>query len=798
MVAEPHRQDLSPRATVSSSVSGSARDVVQARDVHGGVHFHVPEPTKPVPPRQLPADVHGFVGREAELSQLEELVAAGEASRGVRLAVIAGTAGVGKSALALRFAHSATDQFPDGQLFVNLRGYDSGPVVTPQAALERFLRALGVPPREVPQGLEERAELYRSLVAGHRMLVVADNAATVGQVRPLLPGDAGSLVLVTSRGRLSGLSARDGARRLTLGLLPLPDAVALVEQAVSGNREADSAADVDELVRLCARLPLALRIAAERAAARPLMPLRELLGDLRGESSLWAALSTEDASEPDTVRAVFAWSYQALPPSAARVFRMIGVHPSAEFGIGAAAALSGVEPDRVRGLLDLLAGAHLLEQTGPGRYQFHDLLRAYAAGQVRQDEEPEEWGAALQRCAYWYLATAQAAVRTALPSLAAQPLPVQFLSAGSFDFADSEEATTWYRAEQQNLMAVARAVSTARLWDVAWRFPVVLHGMHAVHLPMDDWFEMARLGAEAAEALGREEARAAVLATLADACSAVGRVDEAVVHHEAALEVWDRIGDRAGTVRSATSLGLMALTRHAISQAEAAFTQARNAATALGDELGATAALSGLAHVAFEGGHLELAMDLADQVEAAYLSAGADRRLLATPPLLRAFIHRESGRLSQASTELAAAQRIAEQVDLPLLHQAMLLERGAQEHAGGRYDEALETYEQALALARTLREPARQAQAHSGIGLALLAQNRAAEAVEALGLALAAHRQLNHSWRCAQVLAPLADALDRAGRAEDARAARHEGVQLLEGLGDPRSGQLLTNLTGRP
>ncbi|WP_194908872.1 ATP-binding protein [Catenulispora rubra] len=741
--------------------------------------------------------MHGFVGRVDELRKLEELVSAGDACHGVRLMVIAGTAGVGKSALALRFAHRTVEQFPDGQLFVNLRGYDSGPAVAPQVALERFLRALGVPPGEMPQGLEERAELYRSLLAGRHVLVLADNAATVGQVRPLLPGDAGCVVLVTSRGRLSGLSARDGARRLTLGLLPVPDAVALVEHAVSGNREADSAADVSELVRLCARLPLALRIAAERAAARPLMPLRELLGDLRGESSLWAALSTEDASKSDTVSAVFAWSYRALPPPAARVFRMIGIHPSAEFGIGAAAALSGVEPDRVRGFLDLLAGAHLLEQTGPGRYQFHDLLRAYAAGQVRQDEEPEEWAAALQRCAWWYLATAQAAVRTALPSLAAPPLPPQFLSAGSFEFTDSDEATRWYRAEQQNLMAVAQAVSAAGMWDLAWRFAEVLHGMHAVHLPLDDWFEMARLGAKAAEALDHERARAAVSATLADACAAAGRADEAIAHHTAALEVWERIGDRAGTVRSATSLGLISLARHDLARADAAFGQALDAGRAVGDELGATAALSGLAHAAFEGGRLSLAMNLADQVETAYRRAGADRRLLATPPLLRARVLRESGRLSQSAIELAAARQIADDVDLPLLHQAVLLEQGALEYAGQLYDQALETFGHALALGRALREPSREAQARTGLGQAMLAKNRAAEAVEAFQLAAAAYRHLNHSWLCARTLSYLADALDRVGQTQDARAARHDGVQLLGGFSDLRSENLRADLTNQ-
>ncbi|WP_432825698.1 NB-ARC domain-containing protein [Dactylosporangium sp. CA-092794] len=356
--------------------SGSG-DVVQARDVHGGVHFHRSEAAFGVAPSQLPGDVRGFVNRDTELETLTSVAAE---LRDVPLAaavvVVTGTAGVGKTSLALHWAHSVRDSFPDGQLYVNLRGYDPGQPAVPEQVLDRFLRDLGVPATAIPVDLGDRASLYRSLLATRRMLVVLDNAATAGQVRPLLPGTAGCLVVVTSRSRLSGLVARDGAFRLGLDILLEDDAVALLDAVSARYRRHDQRHELVELARLCACLPLALRIAAERAASRPMMRLEELIADLRDESALWDALTAESDDDADAVRTVFAWSYRALPEPAARLFRLLGLHPGNEFGLPAAAALAGISISHARQQLDVLAGAHLLEQRAPGRYEFHDLLRA--------------------------------------------------------------------------------------------------------------------------------------------------------------------------------------------------------------------------------------------------------------------------------------------------------------------------------------------------------------------------------------------------------------------------------------
>ncbi|MGI5498961.1 BTAD domain-containing putative transcriptional regulator [Lentzea sp. CA-135723] len=330
----------------------------EVQRLHGELLRQAPEVASPVEvrrPAQVPGGVPHLVGRAEALREL-----------GRPVSVIVGTCGVGKSALATRWAHLHSGDFPDGQLYVNLRGYDAAEPMPASAALEGFLRALGV--ERIPPGVDERSALYRSTLAGLKMLVLLDNARSADQVRPLLPGRHGGVVLVTSRDDLAGLVARDGAHRITLGRLTEPESLALLRQVLGADRvDAELAAAV-ELARRCAGLPLALRVAADRAA-RP--------ADLVAASADLDALDVP-GDPASGVRSALSWSYRALPPPAARLFRRLGRHPAPEHSAGSAAALTGVDLPAARRLLDVLRAAHLVEQTAPDRFVMHDLLRLYA------------------------------------------------------------------------------------------------------------------------------------------------------------------------------------------------------------------------------------------------------------------------------------------------------------------------------------------------------------------------------------------------------------------------------------
>ncbi|MFC5753124.1 AfsR/SARP family transcriptional regulator [Actinomadura rugatobispora] len=332
-----------------------------------------PEPAVPIP-RQLPPGVPAFAGRLRELAALDALAAGHPAGA---IGVITGTAGVGKTALAVHWARRVADRFPDGQLWIDLRGHGPGTAVPPERALRRFLRALGVTDTDVPVGLDDQAGLYRSLMDGRRMLIVLDNACEAGQVRPLLPGAPGNLVLVTSRNRHSGLVAVEGARPLALDLLTPAEAHQMVAARLGADLVRAEPAAVKAIIDLCAGLPLALSIVAARAAARPGFGLPALAAGLTSvPARLDAFAGTDDATE---LRTVFSWSYRALSEDAARLFRLLGLQPGPDVTASAAARLAGVAVPRAGRLLHELSDAHLLTEHKPGRYTFHDLLRAYAA-----------------------------------------------------------------------------------------------------------------------------------------------------------------------------------------------------------------------------------------------------------------------------------------------------------------------------------------------------------------------------------------------------------------------------------
>ncbi|MFD7411674.1 BTAD domain-containing putative transcriptional regulator [Kitasatospora purpeofusca] len=365
----------------------------------------VPRPPRPrqhLPrPAQLPPALATFVGRRAELSTLDGLTdPGGPAAAGI--GVVTGGAGTGKTALAVHWAHRVRERFPDGQLHLNLGGYALDPPLTPHEALARFLRALGTDLERVPGTVDESAALYRSLLADRRVLVLLDNAHNAEQVRPLLPGSAGSLALVTGRDGLTGLTACDGARRLVLDVLPRTEAVELVARIAGAERTRAEPRAAAELAAACGHLPLALGIAAGRLAERPHRTLVEHTAELRDSEDRLTALQI-DSDAASAVRVAFDLSYRALQPTAQRLFRLLGLAPGNCISTAAAAALSGSAPAATRPVLEHLAAAHLLSPAGPDRYRLHDLLRCYAAERATAETRPADRAAARERLRSWHL-----------------------------------------------------------------------------------------------------------------------------------------------------------------------------------------------------------------------------------------------------------------------------------------------------------------------------------------------------------------------------------------------------------
>jgi len=765
--------------------------VIQAQNISGGVHLYgrptgSGTPPTPPTPRQLPPDISGFVGRRDALNQLNAVLTDGEGEPVVvSVCIVSGTAGSGKTSLALHWAHRTADRFPDGQLYVNLRGYDPGEPVTARDALHRFLLALGVAPDAVPDDEDAAAAQYRTLLAERRMLVVLDNARWAGQVRPLLPGTRSCLALVTSRELLTGLPAHAGARRLSLGTLPQDEAVALLSAVTAGYRTEDDLAKLTELAELCARLPLALRIAAERAASRPHMRLDDLIADLRDESSLWDALSTGDGEQANAVRTVFAWSYRALPPSAARLFRLLGLHPAPEFGLQAAAALAGLPTSRTRQLLDSLVGAHLLEQTAPDTFQFHDLLRAYAADQARSDEPESERAAAADRMLLWYAHAADAAQEWISPGEPRLELPALPDGLRSPAFADYDAAVDWAERDHRSLLAAARTAADTADDALAWRLPALAWIAQPPSAPGTGWPAVARAGLDAARRLGDREGEARLLTYLGMGHVRANRLSEGLDCHRAALAVQCERGDRLGEADATNLVGLVHLRQRQLDDAARHFEQAivlfRQEGAA---QLEATA-LANLASARLRAGLLEQAADTVGEALAAHRALG-NARGIGNALRLRSEVERERGETQAALTTAQEALTIALDLRDQRLEGYWLLTLGDAQQAAEEWGEALVSYQRSAALHRRLGDRSREALALHGAGETHRRSGRSEEAADFHRQAAAVFRELGEAWHEAVAL----DGLGAAVEARDAEAARqHRAAALsaLSGFSDPRA-----------
>ncbi|HTX28915.1 MAG TPA: BTAD domain-containing putative transcriptional regulator [Streptosporangiaceae bacterium] len=431
-----------------------------------------PEPGVPVP-AQLPLEAQGFAGRQDELRMLQAMLPPARrprAGESVPVAVISGTAGVGKTSLAIRFGRQVAKRFPDGQLYVNLRGLDPGqPAMEPVVALWYLLAGLGVPQHRVHATVEERAAMYRSLVDGKRILVVLDNATSAAQVRPLLPGSPGCLVVVTSRNDLAGLVAAEGAALITLDVLSHAEAREMLARRLGRDRVAAEPEAADEIIEECARLPLALSIAVGRAAGRARHSLADLAAELRDAKGSLDALEAGDAATD--MKVVLSWSYDQLSEPAARMFRLLGVHPGPDISSSAAASLAGMPRAKASAALRELSRTHMVAEYLPGRFAFHNLLRAYAADLAERRDTEQDRHAAAHRMLDHYLHTAMAASQLFSPGRLAPRVAAPQPGVLPGDMADKEQAMAWFDAEHPVLIALIRYAYDNGFDSHAWQIP---------------------------------------------------------------------------------------------------------------------------------------------------------------------------------------------------------------------------------------------------------------------------------------------------------------------------------------
>ncbi|WP_329538372.1 NB-ARC domain-containing protein (plasmid) [Streptomyces sp. NBC_01450] len=498
------------------------------------------------PPSQLPAPLASFVGREAELARASDLVSPAEAA----ITVVTGMAGVGKTTFAVRWARQIADAFPDGQIFLNLRGFDhASPPLAPGQAISTVLDALGAKPRDIPQETDTRAAYYRTWLSGKRVLLLLDNARDAAQVRPLLAGSPGCQVIITSRNQMAGLVAIEGAHPIQLDILSDAESHRLLARRLGEHRTAAEPEATAEIVALCWRLPLALAVIAGRAATRPTLSLSAIVTELRESTGGLDAFHSGDAAAD--VRAVFSYSYHALGADAARLFRMLPLHPGPDAALGSVASLVGLSPARTRGLLDELLRAHLVDELSPGRYSSHDLLAAYASEMLHEKDTEEDRATAQRRMLDHYLHSAVKARRhlSSVPAPAAVTIPpaatAVYIAEFDGEHTTADTAREWFDAEHTVLLACVGLAAGLRLdsytWPLAWALGPYLERRSR-------WNEVKTVFGQAQEAarrLGDRFGEGYVHGALAQASVSSDSLEEASAHMEQALEFFTELGDPA-------------------------------------------------------------------------------------------------------------------------------------------------------------------------------------------------------------------------------------------------------------
>ncbi|MFD7258317.1 BTAD domain-containing putative transcriptional regulator [Streptomyces sp. NPDC059874] len=730
---------LSPAATPSAEAPPPVvREAVKAAP---------PRARGQIVPSELPPDVPGFAGRVEELSALDTLIDdAGGDRHAPTTGLITGVAGVGKTGLAVRWAHRVSEHFPDGRLFADLRGYDERHAPTTAGdILSRFLRSLGVESDVVPDGLEDRIALYRSVLADRRVLLVLDNVRTFAQVRPLLPGSSGCTVLVTSRDQLEQLVTWPQTARVHLGLLPEDRSIELIQRIVGEARVAGAPGEAMRLAELCDRLPLALRIAAARLASKPHWSVRHLVTRLSDERRRLDELSQGESQ----VRASFELSYRYLPKDAARLYRFLGLLAVPDFTawVGAALMDSGVlDAER---LMEHLVDTQFLQvvgvdATGQLRYRFHDLMRLYAGERAAEEEAEEERTAACDRAFRTFLTIADQAyqreyggaynkVRGDSPRRAVDPVLQEELLAAPLE---------WFEAERLTLLAVVEQSARMGMDDLCWELVSCMEFLFGCRNYLEDWRRCSELALEAARSAGNVRGQAVMEHELGAVELRLRRVAEATERYERAHALYTEAGNSHGRALVLSGLSLIDRLRGETDRARERLREILPVFREVGDRSSEGYTLHSLAQCALDQGQAEAALELCRESVRICENIGADRRSLAQARHRLGTAHLALRQLETAEIEFTRALEIVRDRSDLLGLAYTLLGLAETRLLAGSAETAERTFLEALDVARRTRSPMIEAQILFALGEARRGSGHEDEGREHLTAALAIFRRI--------------------------------------------------------
>jgi tetratricopeptide (TPR) repeat protein len=776
---------------------------------------------------QLPPDIGHFIGRTEVIGRLTDLLVSDGNGTALPIVTLVGPPGVGKTALAVHVAHQLRDAFPDGRLLVDLRGYARRPPMTAGQALTQFLRTLGVPAEQVPLDVEEQSILFRAMLSGKRVLVVLDNAAGAEQVRALLPAHSGSAVLITSRNELRGLAVTHGARQVTLAVFGVTEARDLLGDLLGAGRVSAEPGAVSELAELCAYLPLALSIAAANAAAQSPGSIADYVTELAQGSRLTTLAVDED--DQAAVSTAFDLSYAALKPEARRLFRLLGVAPGPDFTAETAAVIADAGLAEAKELLRRLATGHLVQRRPAGRYQFHDLLRLYAAEQSEEDERET----ALLKLLHWYLGTVHNAADILCPEIVrmADDRPP------GRGFADHNHALAWLRAERMNLIAAVRHAAEHGPLPLAWQLTDALRGYFWIQSDGTDWQIAAKVALKAATTAGDERAQSAMQHSLGTLYASISDHPRAVEHYEHALRIARRAGLPAAQAAALNNLGIVRQDQGELDHAVRHYEQAQVIQQASADQAALATTMVNLGSAHWELGHIGRARLLFERARLIVRDAPSwQARVEVLDSLAR--VHLDQGDLDSATECARQALRLAEETGHPRQVAEAHNTLGTISLRRGSWPQSLAHHEEALRVTRDIGYQRAEVAALLGLANVRIVQDRPADALPlceqalvlvnragfqvrlgrvlttlararlALGdyhqaaaqaqAALGVHRETGHRVGEARALWVLGDV---SARLDDPAAARlywDAALRLFDELGAPEAADLRSNLQGSP